>query len=120
LQARTEFLYPTRVDLQQLLNRLGSRLSQISAAERAALVREFVLSIDVEAERDPSGKPVFHYQHRRYADGSYWYAHKTPHVIVHITYVFPEPGLPLPEHETAANTQAKSGAHGQRFIVTKR
>jgi hypothetical protein len=44
-----------RANLQQLLTRLGSRLSQTSAAERAALVREFVLSIEIEAERDASG-----------------------------------------------------------------
>ncbi len=106
-----------RADLQQLLTRLASRLSQTSAAERAALVREFVLAIEIEAERHPSGKPVFHYQHRHRPDGSYWYAHKTPHVTAHITYVFPEPGIPLPEQEIAANTQAKDGAHGHRFIV---
>lgn len=106
-----------RSDLHQLLTRLASRLSQTSAAERAALIREFVLTIDVEAERDASGNPIFHYQHRRRLDGSYWYAHKIPHVIVHITYVFPEPGIPLPDPEIAANTQAEDGAHGHGFIV---
>ncbi len=47
-----------RSDLHELLVRLGSRLSQTTAAERAAVVREFVLSIEVEAERDQSGKPI--------------------------------------------------------------
>jgi hypothetical protein len=95
-----------RADLHEFLTRLGSRISQASAPERAALVREFVLSRS-KPNADASGKLVFHYEQRRYPDGSFWHAHKTPHVIVHVTYVFPEPGVP---RQTDADLRSTVGA----------
>jgi hypothetical protein len=104
------------VPISMSLVRLGSRLSQTTAAERAALVREFVFSVEVEAEHDQAGKPVF----PQGAPPPRWellVCAKDPRVTVHITYVFPEPGIPRPEQEPPKG-QAESEAHGQTCAIT--
>lgn len=54
--------------------RLGGRLDTATPAEKVGIVHDLVQSIDVEAERDQAGRPVFHYEKRHRADGSFRYA----------------------------------------------
>jgi site-specific DNA recombinase len=99
-----------RLSLAQLLHRLGGRLDTATPAERAGIVHDLVQSIDVQAERDDAGRPVFHYKKRHRADGSFWYAHRVPHVTIKVVYAFPDDDFP-------ANEDIQSLAHVQRFIV---
>jgi DNA repair exonuclease SbcCD ATPase subunit len=95
-----------RADLQELLVRLAERLRSAGEAERAAIVQELVVRVEVEAERDACGTPIFHYERRHRADGSFRYAQRIPHVIVHVVYAFPEQDFP-------ANEEAEDTAHEQ-------
>jgi hypothetical protein len=47
------------------------RLDTATPAEKVGIVHDLVQSIDVEAERDQAGCPIFHYEKRHRADGSY-------------------------------------------------
>jgi site-specific DNA recombinase len=98
-----------RLSLAQLLHRLGGRLDTATPAEKASIVHDLVQSIDVEAERDEAGRPVFHYKKRHRPDGSFWYAHRVPHVTVKVVYAFPD--------DFPANEDIQSLAHVHRFIV---
>jgi site-specific DNA recombinase len=99
-----------RQNLEELLAELRERLDSATEAERTSIVQELVSRIEVTAERDEYGKPVFHYERRHRPDGSFWYAQRVPHVVVHVVYAFPDRELP-------ANQQAEERAHEQRFIV---
>jgi site-specific DNA recombinase len=107
---RLEARQARRADLEKLLARFAERLPAARSAERAAIIHELVVSVEVEAERDASGRPIFHYERRHRADGSFRYAQRVPHAIVHVVYAFPDQDFP-------ANEQAEDGAHGQRFMV---
>jgi site-specific DNA recombinase len=99
-----------RKNLEDLLSELRKRLHSASESERAAIVHELLVSIEIEGERDAHGKPTFHYERRHRADGSFWYAQRVPHVNVTVVYRFPEAKLP-------AKKEAEEGVHAQRFIV---
>jgi site-specific DNA recombinase len=99
-----------RLSLAQLLDRLAGRLDKATLAEKAGIVHDLVQSIHVEAERDDTGRPVFHYEKQHRPDGSFWYAHRVPHVTVKVVYAFPDDDSP-------ANKDTQGLAHGQRFIV---
>ena len=99
-----------RRDLEQLLDRLSGRIDSASAAEKHAIVQELVRSITVNADRDEAGRPIYHYDRRTRPDGSFWYAHRVPHVSIHVVYAFGEQDSP-------ANKDSELLAHGQRFIV---
>lgn len=79
-------------------------------AEKHAIVQELVHSITVNADRDEAGRPVYHYDRRTRPDGSFWYAHRVPHVSIHVVYAFGEQDSP-------ANKDSEVLAHGQRFIA---
>ncbi|HEY8644553.1 MAG TPA: recombinase family protein [Gaiellaceae bacterium] len=99
-----------RLSLAQLLERLGGRLNTATPDEKTSIVHDLVQSIHVEAERDQAGRPVFHYQKHHRPDGSFWYAHRVPHVTIKVVYAFPDEDFP-------ANEGTQSLAHGQEFIV---
>lgn len=81
---------PQELDQAELLAQLSERLKSASDVERSAIVDELVVSIYVEAKRNASGAPIFHYERHCRADGGFWYAHRIPHAMVHIAYAFPE------------------------------
>jgi hypothetical protein len=90
--------------------RLGGRLDTAKPAEKVGIVHDLVQSIDVEAERDDAGRPVFHYNKRHWPDGSFWYAQRVPHVTAKVVYAFPDDDFP-------ANEDTQSLAHVQKFIA---
>jgi site-specific DNA recombinase len=107
---RLELRNARRRNLEELLSDLRARLHSASDSERIAIAHELVLKIEIAAERDADGKPTFHYERRHRPDGSFWYAHRVPHVNVTVVYRFPDPEIP-------PSKQAEEKAHAHMFIA---
>jgi site-specific DNA recombinase len=100
-----------RRTLSQLLDRLAGRLDSATEAEKHAIIHKLVQSVTVDAERDQTGRPKYHYDKRTRPDGSFWYAHRVPHLSVHVVYAFEDQDSP-------ANKDSQTTAHGQACAHT--